>query len=127
MKDVSKSVKFTDIQVLERLNNQNKFQFEHLINNDKRNITLNKIKEMNKIMKEKHYFKEIKDKTDINEEMTVRIQMNEEILSKATLNRWYNHNEKLEPFVDVDTVCISKRKEIDFLFIIFWFIFIMKN
>ena len=119
MKDVSKSVKFTDIQVLERLNNQNKFQFEHLINNDKRNITLNKIKEMNKVMKEKHHFKEIKDKTDINEEMTVRIQMNEEILSKATLNRCYNHNEKLEPFVNVDTVCISKRKEIDFLFIIF--------
>ena len=77
MKDVSKSVKFTDIQVLERLNNQNKFQFEHLINNDKRNITLNKIKEMNKVMKEKHHFKEIKDKTDINEEMTVRIKMND--------------------------------------------------
>ena len=38
LKDVSKSVKFTDIQVLERLNNQNKFQFEHLINNDKRTL-----------------------------------------------------------------------------------------
>ena len=77
MKDVSKSVTFTDIQVLERLNNQNKFQFEHLISNDKRNITLNKIKEMNKVMKEKHHFKEIKDKTDINEEITIRIQMND--------------------------------------------------
>ena len=77
LKDVSKNVKFTDIQVLERLNNLNKFQFEHLINNDKRNITLNKIKEMNKIMKEKHHFNEIKDKTDINEEMTIRIQMND--------------------------------------------------
>ena len=32
---------------------------------------------MNKVMKEKHHFKEIKDKTDINEEMTVRIQMND--------------------------------------------------
>jgi len=77
LKDVSKSVKITDIKVFERLNNQNKFQFEHLINNDKRNITLNKIKEMNKVMKEKHHFKEIKDKTDINEEMTVRIKMND--------------------------------------------------
>ena len=50
LKDVLKNVKFTDIQVLKRLNNQNKLQFEHIINNDKRNITLNKIKEMNKVI-----------------------------------------------------------------------------
>ena len=32
---------------------------------------------MNKVMKEKHNFNEIKDKTNINEEITVKIQMND--------------------------------------------------